>query len=204
MKKPALHSEYLLSLALTIVLTLTLTLTGTLASGLFHTTTAQERSNDAPRVSPNASVSQTIGTTIVTITYGRPSVKDREIYGGLVPFDAVWRAGANESTVVTVSDDVMIGENTLAAGSYSLFAIPGESSWSILFNADASQWGSYSYNADDNVLSFDTTSEEATFMEQLTYYFENVTENSATLWLHWADVRVPVAIQAMPGETGDE
>ncbi len=200
MKKPALHSEYLLSFALTFVLTLTITL----ASGLSHTANAQDRSNDAPRVSPNASVSQTIGTTIVTVTYGRPSVKDREIYGGLVPFDAVWRAGANESTVVTVSDDVMIGENTLAAGSYSLFAIPGESSWSILFNADASQWGSYSYNADDNVLAFDTTSEEATFMEQLTYYFENVNENSATLWLHWADVRVPVAIQAMPGETGDE
>ena len=171
--------------------------------------TAQDRSNDAPRVSPNASVSQTIGTTVVTVTYGRPSVKGRDIYGGLVPFDAVWRAGANESTVITFSEDVTVaggsGEaQALEAGSYSLFAIPGEEIWSVMFNSDASQWGSYSYNESDNVATVETAAEKTASMEQLMYYFEGVSETEGTLWLHWSDLRVPVVIGSAAAQDSEE
>ncbi|MFN2396963.1 MAG: DUF2911 domain-containing protein, partial [Bacteroidales bacterium] len=101
---------------------------------------AQERGNDSPRVSPNASVSQTIGTTVVTVTYGRPGVRDREIFGELVPYDEIWRTGANEATAITFSDNVMIEGEELTAGTYSLYTLPGMDEWSVIFNNNQS-WG---------------------------------------------------------------
>lgn len=155
---------------------------------------AQERDNEEARVSPNASVSQTIGTTIVTINYGRPGVKEREIFGGsLVPFGEVWRTGANESTTIDFSDDVTIEGEELAAGTYSLYTIPGEDQWTIIFNTKVS-WGT-EYDEGQDVLRVQTEPESAEAAEQLMFYFEDLSKNSGTAVLRWDDVKVPFTIE---------
>lgn len=155
---------------------------------------AQERGNDEARTSPNATVSQTIGTTQVTVGYSRPSVRDRAIFGELVPFDAVWRTGANEATTITFSDDVMFGGQAVPAGTYALFTVPGQDSWSVMVNSAAEQWGAMDYDADLNVASVTVEAEAATSAEMMTFYFDNVTETEGMLVLHWDETRVPVMI----------
>jgi hypothetical protein len=163
---------------------------------MFSTATqAQERGNDSPRVSPNASVSQTIGTTVVTVTYGRPGVRDRVIFGDLVPYDEVWRTGANESTAITFSDNVMIEGEELTAGTYSLYTIPGLDEWSVIFNNNLS-WGTQ-YDPTMDELRVSVQPETGEFMEQMMVYFENVEENSGHMVIHWDQIKVPVQIEVM-------
>lgn len=165
-----------------------------LAVALFSTTaTAQERGNDEARVSPNATVSQTIGTTEVTITYGRPSVNDRTIFDGLVPFGQVWRTGANESTAITFSSDVMIEGETVEAGTYSLYSVPGEDEWTIIINSKLS-WGTQ-YDQSADVLRVNVEPETGQEVEQFMIYFENVSEDSAECVLHWDTTKVPFTIE---------
>ncbi|MEL6615509.1 MAG: DUF2911 domain-containing protein, partial [Bacteroidota bacterium] len=99
------------------------------------------RGNNAPRASPNAGVMYTIGTTTVMVHYGRPSTRDRVIFGlgddALVPYGQVWRTGANEATTITTSGPIMIGDGELPAGTYALFTIPGETEWTVIFNTEA-------------------------------------------------------------------
>lgn len=155
---------------------------------------AQERGNKEARVSPNASVSQTIGTTNVTITYGRPGVKGRDVFdGSLAPFGEVWRTGANESTTISFSDDVMVEGEELAAGTYSLYTIPGEDEWTIIFNTKIS-WGT-EYDEGQDVLRVQTEPESAEETEQLMFYFEDVSETSGTAVVRWDDVKVPFTIE---------
>ncbi len=155
---------------------------------------AQDRSGELPRLSPNAAVSQTIGITTVEVTYGRPSVRDREIFGGLVPYDRVWRTGADEATVITFSDPVTLGGSEVPAGSYALFTIPGEDEWTIILNDEPDQWGAYNYDSALNVHEFSTAPEEASFREVMTFTFDDVTHESAVLTLHWDTVQVPIDI----------
>jgi hypothetical protein len=167
-----------------------------LFAGLALPTTAQERGNDEPRVSPNAAVSQTIGTTEVRITYGRPSVNDRTIFSedGLVPFGNVWRTGANEATTITFSSDVTVQGEPLSAGTYSLYTIPGEDTWTIIFNENANQWGT-EYDESGDVLRVEATPESGPQVEMMRFYFEDVTETSGTCVLHWNETRVPFEIE---------
>lgn len=153
---------------------------------------AQERGSEEPRTSPNATVSQTIGTTDVTITYGRPAVNDREVFGELVPYGEVWRTGANESTALVVSDDVMIEGNKLEAGTYSLYTIPNKDSWTIIINSKLS-WGT-EYDSGQDVLRFKVESQEADYMERMLFYFKDVSNDSATVVLHWDNTKVPFTI----------
>jgi hypothetical protein len=155
---------------------------------------AQERGNEDPRTSPNAAVAQTIGTTEVRITYGRPQVNDRTIFGELVPFGEVWRTGANEATTISFSDDVRVEGESIAAGTYSLYTIPGQDTWTLIFNGVANQWGTQ-YNADEDVLRVDVAPESAPFHEMMTFRFGNVTDTSGTAALLWAETRVPFEIQ---------
>jgi len=155
---------------------------------------AQERGNDEARASPNAAVSQTIGTTDVRITYGRPQVNGRTIFGDLVPYDEVWRTGANEATTFSVSSDVTIEGESLSAGTYSLYTIPGPDTWTLIFNNNANQWGT-NYDRSADALRVDVPSESAPPREMMTFLFEDVTETSGTAVLHWAEVRVPFDIQ---------
>lgn len=154
---------------------------------------AQERSNDSAKASPNASVSQTIGTTQVTLTYGRPSVNERTIFGGLVPYDEVWRTGANESTAITFSDDVLIEGEEVSAGTYSLYTMPSEDSWNIIIN-DKLSWGTQ-YDMSEDVLRVEVDSEESFFVEQMLIYFEDISAESGNMVIHWADTRVEVQIE---------
>ena len=151
-----------------------------------------ERGNDKSRVSPNATVSQTIGTTVVTLHYGRPGVKGRTIFGKLIPFDKVWRAGANEATAINFSKDVKVQGQTLKAGWYSLFMIPGEKEWTIIFNSSI-KWGTM-YDQKSDVLRVKATPEDAPMREWLMYYFRNLSETSAELVLTWDKTAVPFTI----------
>ncbi len=156
-------------------------------------TNAQERGNDSPRVSPNASVSQTIGTTVVTVTYGRPAVRDREVFGELVPYDEVWRTGANESTVITFSENVEIEGEVLSAGTYSLYTLPGLDEWSVIFNSKLS-WGTQ-YDPSMDVLRVSVQPHGGEFMEQMMIYFDDVSEESGQMIIHWDEIRVPIHIE---------
>lgn len=154
---------------------------------------AQERTTDRVWISPNAAVSQTIGLTVVEVTYGRPGVRDRVIFGELVPFDAVWRTGANESTVITFSDDVFFEGEHLEAGTYSLYTIPGTDEWTIIINEKLS-WGT-EYDEAEDVIRVTVEPREAVHMEQMMIYFENVAAEQGYLVIHWDDVKVPVRIE---------
>ena len=119
---------------------------------LFQTSASQAQEDKSKRPSPPAEVSAKVKGTDVVINYSQPSVKHRKVWGALVPYDKVWRTGANEATTFEVSTDVKIEGETLPAGKYSLFTIPGESSWTIIFNSVPDQWGAYSYDASKDVL----------------------------------------------------
>lgn len=165
-----------------------------LAVAFFSTSAiAQERGNEEARVSPNATVSQTIGTTQVSITYGRPGVNDRTIFGDLEAFGEVWRTGANESTAITFSGDVMIEGEKVEAGTYSLYSIPGEDEWTIIINSKLS-WGTQ-YDKSADVLRVNVEPEKGEMIEQFMIYFEDVTENSAECVLHWDTTKVPFTIE---------
>ncbi len=100
-----------------------------------------QRGDDANRASKNGKVEGTIDGVTVTLEYGRPNVKGRTVWGDLVPYGKVWRTGADEATTITFSADVEIGGETLAAGTYGLFTLPGENEWTVIFNKVADQWG---------------------------------------------------------------
>ena len=120
------------------------------------------------RVSPKAAVIQAVGFTEVRIDYNRPGVKERIIWGGLVPYNKVWRAGANEATKFTFSTDVKINGKTLKAGSYSFFIIPSTEQWTLIFNKVADQWGAFEYNEAEDALRFEVTPEEGS-MQAVSY-----------------------------------
>lgn len=170
---------------------------GTVALLLFANVTAYaQRAGNEPRVSPNAGISQTIGTTVITIEYGRPGVKERPIWGSLVPYDEVWRAGANEATTISFSADVMIEGNRLPAGTYGLFTIPGKDEWTVIFNKVAKQWGAYKYDAAQDALRVKVKPVASEHTEWLAYCFGDLTPTGGKLLLKWEKVTVPVKIEA--------
>ncbi len=155
---------------------------------------------DAPNPSPIATASQVVGFTKVSLSYGRPGVKDRTIWGELVPYNGgdprPWMGGANGSTIITFDEDVKINGNTLAAGSYGLFWIPAEDEWTIIFNTDSSQFGIRKYTPDKDALRIKVAPEEATYQEWLSYDFEKAGELTADLNLHWERLKVGFTIEA--------
>jgi hypothetical protein len=147
-----------------------------------------------PRVSPQGSITQTVGTTDITVKYSRPGVKGRTIWGDLVPYDQVWRTGANEATTVTFSEDVTVEGQKLAKGTYSLHTIPGRDEWTVIFNSVADQWGSYSYDAAKDVVRVKVKPQTAEFREWMGFEINDMTTDTAKLVLRWANVAVPVSI----------
>lgn len=111
-----------------------------------------ERGDDTDRKSKNGKATGTIDGVEITLEYGRPQVRDREIWGGLVPYGKVWRTGADEATTVTFDGDVTIEGETLPAGTYGLFTIPGKDQWTVIFNKVANQWGAFNYDAGEDAL----------------------------------------------------
>jgi hypothetical protein len=153
-----------------------------------------------PRVSPKATLTQTVGLTDVTITYCRPGVKGRTIWGDLVPYDKVWRTGANEATTIQVSQDVKINGQALPAGTYSLHTIPGKTQWTVIFNKTAEQWGSYEYDQTKDALRVQVTPQSGPNQELLAFSFPDVQNDKATVELAWEKVRVPFTIETNTNE----
>ncbi len=172
-----------------------------------------------PRPSQKATVTQTVGVTDITIVYHRPGVKGRTVWGDppagapagtgtlddartrakdapLVPYGHVWRTGANEATVFEVSDPVLINGQPLAAGKYSLHTIPGKDEWTIIFNGDPGQWGSFSYDEKKDVLRIKAKPQMvADNQEWMKFSFDPVTENSAQVNLRWEKLNVPFTVE---------
>ena len=182
--------------------------------------TAQNRP-PTPRASQKAEVVQTVGSTQISIVYSRPSVKGRMIFAPatadlaakakgeatldgasqgkgepLVPYGHVWRAGANEATVFSTTDDLLVNGKLLPAGKYSLSMIPEKGDWTVIFNKDDGQWGSFSYDAAKDALRVSTKPETSSASaELLTFAIDNVTDDSATVVLSWDNVRVPFTVK---------
>lgn len=147
-----------------------------------------------PRPSPGASLTQTVGVTDIEIKYSRPGVKGRTIWGELVPYGKVWRTGANEATTISFSDDVVIDGHKLAKGTYSLHTIPGPDQWTIIFNSVADQWGSYSYDESKDAARITAKPQQADFREWLTFEIPQMTTDTATVHIRWANLAVPFTI----------
>jgi len=150
---------------------------------------------ELPRVSPKATVSQTVGTTLVAVDYSRPGVKGRVIWGELVPYGEVWRTGANEATTFTVSDDVTIAGKPLAAGTYSLATIPGKDGWTVIFNRELALWGMYDYKPEQDVLRVTVKPATGPMVEWMRFTFENLGDDSATVVLAWETLRIAFEVK---------
>ena len=148
-----------------------------------------------PRVSQHATVSQQIGLTDITISYHRPGVEGREIWGKLVPFDSVWRAGANENTVIAFSSPVRVAGKDVPAGRYGLHMIPAQGEWTVILSKQANAWGSFAYDPKEDLLRVTTTPvPTAESQERLLYTFESPSEDSTVATLRWAKLAVPIPI----------
>ena len=102
--------------------------------------------------SPPVTVEDKVGNTSILINYNSPRVRERSIWGDLVPYDKVWRTGANEATRIKISSDILIYDSPLEKGEYSFFTIPGKDNWTVIFNSVSKQWGSYDYDSNQDVL----------------------------------------------------
>jgi len=155
---------------------------------------AQSAVLDLPRDSQHARVMQRVGITDITINYHRPLVKGRKVWGGLVPYGQVWRAGANENTTIEFSDPVTVEGKPLARGIYGLHMIPTENEWTVIFSKQAAAWGSFTYNQAEDALRVTVKAQTAEMKEALAYEIDNVTPDSAVILLRWEKVAVPVKV----------
>lgn len=153
---------------------------------------AQSFVMDLPRVSQEASVSQTVGITDFNVVYHAPSLRERTLMGNLIPYNTEgtipWRGGADENTVFTTSTPIKIGGNTLAAGDYGLHFWVTESEITAIFSHNSTAWGSFSYNPEEDALRAPITKGEAPYAcDRLHYQFESITPTSCNLVMHWGD-----------------
>jgi tetratricopeptide (TPR) repeat protein len=157
---------------------------------------AQSLVMSLPRQSQRATVSQRIALTDVTVTYHRPLVGGRKVWGAMVPYGQVWRAGANENTTIEFSDPVQIEGQTLAKGIYGLHMIPTADAWTIIFSKNATSWGSFSYDAKEDALRVTVKPAASEMHDALTYDFDDVKPDSALVTLRWEKLAVPFRVAA--------
>ena len=148
-----------------------------------------QRGDDADRASKNGKTEGSIEGVDVTLEYGRPNVKGRTIWGGLVPYGEVWRTGANEASTFTIDKDVMVEGQELAAGTYGVFTIPGESEWVVIFNKVPNQWGAMKYDEAEDALRVTVEPEAAEFVETMEFEIDG-----SDVVLRWESLAVPVTI----------
>jgi len=151
-----------------------------------------------PQGSPEASVSQTVGLAEFKVTYHRPAVNKRKIWGELVPYGDVWRAGANENTTLFASTPFTFGGKAVPAGTYGLHMLPAEGDWTVILSSESKAWGSFSYDQKEDVVRVSVKPEPAQFVERLAYTFDEPTNDATALALRWERLRVavPIAIDA--------
>ena len=170
----------------------TLVATSFLAPGL--------RAEDAkkiefPQASSGATVKERIGVTDVSVEYSRPNIRDRKIFGGLVPYGEIWRTGANAATKLTFSTDVKVGGMAVPAGTYALFTIPGPSEWTVILSKVSEEWGSYSYKEKDDQARIKVKPfTMAEPQETMSISLQDIRAGKANLVIAWDKTKVPVAI----------
>lgn len=165
-------------------------------ASLAATLSAESPKVSFPAPSPAATLKQRVGLTDIEITYSRPGVKGRQVFGGLLPYGQVWRTGANAATKITFSTSVNFGGTQVPAGAYALFSIPDEKQWTVILNKVTGQWGAYTYDAANdaarvNVAPFHLSDPVETF----TIDVNDIRDESATLNLAWQNTRVAVPLR---------
>lgn len=173
-----------------------------LTAGLLFAAAPASAQISTPAPSPAASLTQTVGLTEVEISYSRPSVKGRTIFGELVPYDKIWRTGANGATTISFSDDVVLGGAELTAGTYALYTKPGKEMWTVMVYSDLSMGG--------NVAAYDEANEVARFevkpsilpfpVESMMFAIDDITSESATIMLIWEKTSVAMDLEVSVDE----
>jgi hypothetical protein len=162
----------------------------TVALFLLALPAAAQRGDDAKRASKNGKTEGVIDGVSITLEFGRPKVKDRQIWGQLVPYDKVWRTGADEATTITFSSDVMVEGKRLPAGTYGVFSVPAEDGWTWAFNQQATQWGSSAYDQGKDALRVTVKPTAAEHVEELDFRIEG-----SSVVLRWEKLAVPFRVQ---------
>jgi hypothetical protein len=165
-----------------------------------QTATGETLMLNLPRASQHAVVMQRIGITDITINYHRPLTNGRQIWGKVVPYGQVWRAGANENTMITVTDPVSIEGHSLDKGTYGLHMIPGETEWTVIFSKDSDAWGSFSYKKEDDALRVTVKPQATDLHDALAYDFDDVKPDSAVVTMRWEKVAVPFKVSVNVNE----
>jgi Protein of unknown function (DUF2911) len=160
-----------------------------------QTATGETLMLNLPRASQHALVSQRVGITDITINYHRPLANGRQVWGKLVPYGQVWRAGANENTTITFSDPVTIEGQALDKGTYGLHMIPGEGQWTVIFSKNSSSWGSFTYKQDEDALRVTVKPQAVELHDALAYDFDDVKADSAVVTMRWEKVAVPFQVK---------
>src|ERR1700733_4109904 len=157
---------------------------------------AQTHKVDFPAASPACTLKQRVGLTDIEIVYSRPGVKDRAIFGGLIPYGQVWRTGANAATKITFSTAVKLNGTDIPAGTYALFTIPGENEWTVIINKGAAQWGAFQYDEKADVVRVKAMPIKlAETIETFTIEFNKIRDASAVMNIVWDKTVVPVNIE---------
>jgi hypothetical protein len=160
-----------------------------------QTATSETLMLDLPRQSQRSRVMQRIGITDITINYHRPLANGRQIWGKLVPYGQVWRAGANENTTITFTDPVTIEGQPLEKGTYGLHMIPGENEWTVIFSKNSNSWGSFTYKQEEDALRVKVKPQTADAHDALAYDFDDVKPESAVVTMRWDKVAVPFKVE---------
>ena len=155
-----------------------------------------------PAASPRQKVEQQFSMSNITVDYGRPGVKGRKIFGDLVPFGKVWRAGANSSTKITFEQSVNFGGKTVSAGTYGLFVIPTEKEWKVILNKDSQQWGAYTFDEKLNVVDVTVPVQKlAEKQEWFEIELNPVDDNAVNLVMKWDFTKVELPLKIGKPET---
>lgn len=189
------------SLALSVALSLALPVAGLLGSGavalgLLGLASPASAAIDLPRPSPAASVSQRVGLTDVSVEYFSPAVKDRKIWGDLVPWGELWRTGANASTKITFGKDVRVAGAPVKAGTYAVLTIPRKNKWTFILSSDTKLQGTRGYDQAKDVLRAEVSTRSASRRERMTFLFANTTDDRTELVLEWDKLALVIPIEA--------
>jgi Protein of unknown function (DUF2911) len=192
-KKPILNKNYFIKIAINNKIMKNLLLC-IIAIFLFNIQLSAQLK--IPQLSPKATISQQIGLSTVSVTYGRPSLRGRILIGtSAIPYGKVYRLGANEATLIQLDDDIQIADKIVKKGKYAIAAIPNLEEWTIIINADSKQWGVYEYNESKDVCRIKVKSEKASqFTETMQFSFLDVTPTSASLTFNWQNVEFKIPI----------
>ncbi len=161
------------------------------AAAVFLTVDAVQAQVKLPQASSTTKIEQAVGIKTMQLSYQRPNVNNRVVFGELVPYDQVWRTGANNIPAITFEETVTIAGKAVPAGTYGIFTIPTKGDWTIILSKNVNQWGSYQYKPEEDFLRFTAkAAKTANKVETFTMAFENVTPKGTDLSLAWENVKV--------------